>query len=241
MPDIPLSLLALAALIIAAGVIVQSTAGMGFGMATAPLLAMIDMRLVPVPVIALGAMTATIAAWTNRRQIEKGEVGWALCGRLAGTVIAVAVLMLLPDQKSFKMLFSVAILAAIGLSLAGMRIDVSPRALLATGLLSGVMGTVSGVGAPPMGLIYQRVPPARARATLNAFFAFAAGLSLAALAAIGSVTTADLVLVALFVPVMLVAAGLAPRLTGIVDRRYRPVILGLSTIAAVNLLLEAVR
>ncbi len=239
MLDIPPLLLALAALVVACGVIVQSTTGMGFGLATAPILAMIDIRLVPVPVIALGALTAIIAAWSHRREVVAPEIGWALGGRIAGTFGAVGLLALMPERETFMLLFSVAILVAVAMSLVGVLIPLSRGTLVAMGTVSGLMGTISSVGAPPMGLIYQRVEPARARATLNAFFAIAAALSLAALALIGRVGQSDLIAIALFLPVMLVTSRLAPRFTAIVDRRYRPVILGLSAFAAITLLIRA--
>ncbi|MCC2112935.1 MAG: TSUP family transporter, partial [Hyphomicrobiales bacterium] len=174
-----------------------------------------------------------------RREIVPEEIGWALSGRFTGTLGAIVLLTLMPDRETFMLLFSVAILIAVAMSLAGILIPLSRGSLVAMGIVSGLMGTISSVGAPPMGLIYQGVEPARARATLNAFFSFAALLSLVALAAIGRVSSSDLIAIALFLPVMLVAARLAPRFNRIVDRRYRPIILGLSAIAAINLLIRA--
>lgn len=236
---IPLELLALAALIVALAVVVQTTTGMGFGLTAAPLLAVIDTRFVPVAILVLGMATAVIAAWKDRRSIRPDEVGIALIGRVTGMLAAISLLVLLPSRENFMILFSVGILIAVGLSLVGIRFALSPTSLIAMGTLSGFMGTITSVGAPPMALIYQDVMAERARATLNAFFSIGAAFSLLGLIAIGRVSLGDFLLIAVFAPIMLISTYFAPRLNAAVARRYRPIVLGLSALAAVNLLVRA--
>ena len=236
---IPIALMALAAAIVVLAVVVQTTTGMGFGLTAAPLLAMIDTRMVPVPILVLGMVTAIIAASKERQIARFDEAGWGLAGRFAGMIIALGLLVLWPDRSSFALMFSVGILLAIAMSIAGLRFELSRRSLLAMGTLSGLMGTITSVGAPPMALIYQNVRAEHARATLNTFFAAGAAISFLGLLVIGRVTMSDVILVAFLAPVMLATTYFAPRLNASVARRYRPVVLSLSAIAAVNLLFRA--
>ncbi|MCW2309915.1 sulfite exporter TauE/SafE family protein [Rhodobium gokarnense] len=237
--DLPLWMLGLASLIVVLGVIVQTTTGMGFGLTSAPLLAMIDTHFVPIPIIVLGIVTASLAATKERGQVRMDEVGVALAGRFAGMLCAIAVLLVLPGKDSFAVLFSAGILFAVALSLAGFRLALTRGALVSMGFISGLMGTITSVGAPPMALIYQDVKADHARSTLNAFFAIGAAVSLFGLIAIGRVHWSDAVLIAVLAPVMLVASYFAPRLNARVARRYRPVVLALSAVAAINLLARA--
>ncbi len=235
---IPLELLALAAVIVALAVVVQTTTGMGFGLTAAPLLAMIDTGMVPVPILVLGMATAATAAVKERHAARLDEVGRGLAGRTIGMLAAIGLLAFLPDRDSFAIFFASGILIAVALSVAGLRLRLSTASLLSMGTLSGFMGTITSVGAPPMGLIYQNVQAEHARATLNAFFSIGAAISLAGLITIGRVGETDLVLTAIFAPVMMAATFFAPRLNDTVARRYRPIVLGLSAVAAINLLIR---
>lgn len=236
---IPVSLLLLSACIVVFATVVQTTIGMGFGQVAAPLLAMIDTRMVPVPIIMLGTITAIIAATKERGEVRKGEVTWGLAGRATGTLGAMLLLLMLPSRESFTILFALGILLAVAMSVAGIRMKLNRQTLLSMGTLSGFMGTITSVGAPPMGLLYQDVKADHARPTLNAFFAIGAAISLAGLALIGRIGASDLLMVAIFAPVMLATTHFAPRLNASVARRYRPIVLGMSAVAAVNLLFRA--
>ena len=98
-----------------------------------------------------------------------------------GALAAAQILMLIPSRDGFSLLFAGLILAAVALSLARWRVRPTRRSLLVAGTLSGLMGTVTTIGAPPMGIVYQHAPGARTRGTLNAFFALGALVSLGAL------------------------------------------------------------
>ena len=91
-------------------------------------------------------------------------------------------------------------LGNIRLTAAGYRIALTRRSIAAASATAGVMGTIAGVHGPPIALLYQRQSPARIRGALLPFFAFANGLSLAALVAIGMFGQRELYASALLLP-----------------------------------------
>ena len=86
------------------------------------------------------------------------------------------------------------------MSLGRWRVLPTPRNLVAAGALSGYMGTLTSVGSPPIGLVYQNMPGPRMRATVSAFFMLGAGFSIVTLAAVGRFTLAQVVTCAWLLP-----------------------------------------
>jgi len=177
-------MIAMAAVFFAA--IVQSTVGMGFGQVAAPVLLLIDPAFVPSAVIIMGGAVAVTGAVRGRDDVAGREIGVALGGRVLGALAAGQVLIVAADPATFSLVFAGLLLLAVGLSLTTWQVRLSPGNLLVAGTLSGFMGTITSVGAPPMGIVYQNAPGPHVRATLNAFFAVGTVISLAALALHGA-------------------------------------------------------
>ena len=230
--------LTLVGIIVVAAAIVQFGLGMGFGLTAAPLLALIDPELVPAPALFLGMLTSAWGAWSEYEAIEWREVGLGTLGRIVGVMAATALLASLADQRSFMLAFGLMIGLAVLLSAFGRRIAFSRASLLAMSMLSGVMGTITSVGAPPLALIYQDKPVVRARPTLAAFFALGCLVSLVGLYASGFAGTRDAVLAGLMLPPMILGLVIARGLRGRFDRRYRPALLFVAGAAAVMLVLR---
>ena len=208
--------LAAGAVFIAA--IVQSTTGMGFGLTAAPILVLIDPRFVPSSVLLLGLLVAGLAAIRGRADVAVREMVVALAGRGAGALIAAAVLAALGGTTLFSLLFAGLVLVAVVLSVRSWHVRLTPVTLFVAGLSSGVMGTVTAIGAPPMGIVYQHTPAPKVRATLNAFFALGTVASIASLAAFGLFTVEHVLLALRLLPALLAGFWLSRRFTGIVDR-----------------------
>ena len=214
---------------------VQVSLGMGFGMAAAPLLALIDPELVPAPVLMLGLATASFGAWSERSGIDWSEVATGMTGRIAGVIAALALMSALPQERSFTLVFGILVLLAVALSASGWRMAFTRTNLIAMSSLSGLMGTFTSVGAPPLALIYQNRPPDAARPTLAAFFALGCLVALGGLFAAGRTGLHDAALAALMAPPMLAGMVLGRRVRGRFDRRYRMALLGIAGLAALLL------
>lgn len=215
--------------------IVQAGLGMGFGLTAAPFVALLDPALVPAPILILGFWSSLWVAVGNRREIVWPEVWIATSGRLAGVLISLMVLLHF-SRDSFTMAFAVLVIVAVGMSLIGLRLPFSRPALVGVTVLSGVMGTITSVGAPPLALIYQGRPPGPARATLAAFFTLGVAISLVALMISGWCTWQDARLAALMAPAMVAGLLVAGRFRGQFDSRYRGLLLTASGFAGLVLL-----
>ena len=212
--------------------IVQINLGMGFGLTAAPLLALLDPALVPVPTLILGLFTASWGAWREREGIAWAEVLLGAPGRVAGVAAGAGLLALITGPRPFMLAFGTLIALALILSVSGWRMPFTRGRLLAMSALSGLMGTLTSVGAPPMALLYQHRPVQTARPTMAAFFAVGCLFSITGLALSGWARPSHLLLAAVMAPGLL-AGILAARAVGrVVDRRFRPALLAVSGVAA---------
>ena len=236
----PLWILAAASLVIVCGAIIQSSIGMGFGLTVAPILAVLDQELVPGPILVMGVFTAGAGALREWRHINAGEVGTALAGRLVGGICATWVIAILPDRSTFSLVFGLSILAMLLLAIAGWRMPFTTANLAAMGWVSGLTGTITSVGAPPLAMVYQDRTALAARPTLNAFFALGCVMSILLLALAGWFKSADVVVALAFLPAMALGLGLARIVRPFVDHRFRLAMWSLSGVAALVLIGRAV-
>lgn len=233
----PLTLTAILAIVVLAAVI-QFGLGMGFGLFAAPLLALIDPLLVPAPTLFLGMATSGLTAVRERSAIVWPEVWIAALGRIVGMLAATALLAALTDRETFSLVFGLMLALAVAMSLLGLRLPFSRPALGAMGGVSGLMGTITSVGAPPLAILYQDRSSTRARPTLAAFFSIGCAISLVGLFAAGWATWADAILALVMAPGMLVGGLISARLRGAFDARFRPFLLAISGLAALILILR---
>ncbi|MEU8340670.1 hypothetical protein SAMN05443665_1007175 [Actinomadura meyerae] len=178
------------------GAIVQSSVGLGVGLVATPIVTMLFPSLMPgaILVIALVLPLATLAQ--EIRHVELRGLGWAFGGRLAGTPFGVWLVAAVPDRV-LGVLVGTVVLAALAVTAGSRDVPRNRRTLTAAGVVSGTTGTASGIGGPPMALLYQRESGPRVRATLALYFAGGTLLSLTVLGAAGHL------------PVRQVVAGLA--------------------------------
>lgn len=231
-------LIAAVFVIIVAAAVVQAGLGMGFGLLAAPLLALIAPDLVPVPTLWMGFLTSFLAAWSDRTGVVWSEVWFGSVGRLVGVVLAVAVLAVISSGPAFPFVFGVMVGLAVLFTLSGWQLAFNKTSLFSMATVSGLMGTITSVGAPPMALIYQTRPASVARPTVAAFFAVGVAISLAGLYVAGLAGMRDLLLAGLMVPPMILGTQIGRRVRSRFDRRYQPYLLAVSGGAAVILILR---
>jgi uncharacterized protein len=222
-----------------AGACIQGSIGFGLGLVGSPVLALIDHRFVPGPLIAAGVILTVGVLHRERRALRFGVVRWAMVGRIFGSAVGAAAVAAVSEQ-ALGVLFGVLILAAVGLSVAGRQVLPSPRTLLGAGVLSGFMGTTVSVGGPPLALVYQRERGAELRATMAAFMVFGALVSLLMLVLFGQFGTEQLWLSVLLVPGIVAGFGVSRWVAPVLDRRWvRPAVLLVSAASAVVLLIDS--
>jgi uncharacterized membrane protein YfcA len=235
-PEVGWPVFALAFGVIILGAIAQAALGVGFGVVAAPVLAVVDPALVPGTVMVLGTLTAFIVALRDRAGFRFANLGYALAGRIVFSLLGGLTASLL-SPRLFLLVFAALILAAVALSLSGLRVAPTPRNLLIAGSASGFMGTITAVGTPPLAIVYQYAPGAEVRANLSAFFAVGGLISILSLTAFGAFGWQDLRLSLTLLPAMLVGYLLSPLLARHTDRGWmRPAMLALCVAAATVLL-----
>jgi uncharacterized protein len=167
-----------------AGSAFQAALGIGMALFVVPVLALLDPRFVPGPMLLAGSLLATITAYAERQAIDRKGLGISLVGLVLGTVIG-AVALHFAAGPNVQRVFGALVLAAVLLSLFGTPLAMTRRNLLIGGGAAGIMGTMVGIHGPPISLVFQRAEPSVARAMLGAFFTVAYLGSVAALSTVG--------------------------------------------------------
>jgi uncharacterized membrane protein YfcA len=225
--------------LVAIGSCIQSSIGFGLGLIAAPFLFLIYPPLVPGPLMASSIALTLLIALREREAIDFSGLGFAVVGRVAGTLVAALVWVVLPSG-SFDFLFAGLVLLGVALSLSSLRIEPRPTTATAAGALSGFMGTLSSIGGPPMALLYQRECGPRIRGTLSSHFVIGALISLVALAAVGRYGRLEIILTLWLIPAILAGYLASSWVRQSVDRfGARPFVLGLSVLAALSILYRA--
>lgn len=228
-----------AALVMALGACVQGAVGFGAALVSAPLLVLIDTDLVPGPVTlsTLVLNIILIVLVRDQHDVDR-KVHYAMAGLVPGALVAGAALLVL-DAEGLAIAFALLVFLAVGLSMSGLSVTRTPRTLVAAGTLSGFMGTVSSIGGPPIALLYQHERAIVLRSTLPRYFLVASVVAVAILIPVGRLGPTEMLEGLAMLPGVALGVAIAPRLSGHVDRRSaRPVVLGLSLLAATAVLVK---
>lgn len=224
------------ALVVLIGACLQGAGGIGFGMFVGPVLAIGHPDLVPGPVLLLAGLLSTMSAVREFRAIDFRVLGYSLAGRIPASVAGGMLFALLP-VRAMSIVFALLILGAVGLSLRGWHVRPRPQNLILAGAVSGFMGTITSVGAPPMAIAYQDFTPPKLRATIGAFFVAGAVGSLLVLQSVGRFGAREISLGLALVPPMLVGFAFSNLIVSRIDRdKTRIALLAMSGIAAIALL-----
>ena len=220
------------------GACLQGSLGFGVGLVAAPVLVLLDPELVPGPSLCLGVPLTFMVAWRERALLSVRRVGWAILARFPGSLVGSVAVVLLSAQ-ALALLFAVAILAAVGLSLVGLSASPTRRNQILAGFTSGAMGTSTSVGGPPIALLYQRQDGPQLRASLAAFMLFSASMSLVVLAVVGEFGWADARIAMMFIPAVVAGFVLSHWTNRILDNGYtRPAVLTFAVVAAVSIVVR---
>ncbi len=173
----PLSVWLAASMVLTLAATLQGAVGFGMALVAAPFLALIDARLVPGPLIVTSTLLTILLSVRERDGMDGRAIGIALIGRVPGSLLGGLVLASV-SRRDLGLLFGALILAGTALLAWSPPIRPTPAALTVAGFVSGIMGTSSGIGGPPMALLYQNEPGPRMRGTLAGYFTLGAVVSL---------------------------------------------------------------
>lgn len=232
--------LALALLTVFVASVVQTSSGIGFGMVAAPILFLIDPLLVPGPVLLLSILVSVLTALRERHAIDYRGFSIALAGRIPGTILAGFTISLVP-VTTFGMIFGLLVLLAVALSVVAGKVSPTPKVLLPAGFVSGYMGTITSIGAPPMALAYQHGSPATIRSTMAVYFVVGAAFSIATLAWFDRFGWDEVVACLAFIPALLAGFWMSNHVVRRLQSDHvRQILLALCTVAAVVLIVKSI-
>ncbi|MFW2403498.1 MAG: TSUP family transporter [Gammaproteobacteria bacterium] len=226
----------IATIAVVLGSFVQVVSGVGGGFIVVPVLAMIDLTLVPAPLIFASLSLSTLMALREYQHIDRLHLPATLIGMFPGAIIGGWLLTVMAYDK-LGIVFGIVVLLAILITAFGPRLTLNRTTAMMTGSVSGVMGASTGIGAPPLALIYQYASGPTLRATLGALYTGASLLILAILFAFGKFRLAELQSGLQLVPGFVLGYWIANRFTPRMNPRYsRLAVLIVSAAAAVLLI-----
>ncbi|MGX1673325.1 TSUP family transporter [Streptomyces sp. NPDC055400] len=231
--------LAALALTVAIAAFVQGSSGLGFALIVAPVAGILDPGLVPVFVLASMIPLNLYVAWRERSSLDLRGAGWITGARLAATPAGLAVLWLIPERSLGLFVGGATVLAAVA-SLTVPAFTPGRAAYVGAGAVTGLTETATGVGGPPLALVYQHRPPAELRSTVAACFLIGEVASLALLFATGKAQVIELGQAAALLPAIAAGAWLSRLVHHRLDaRRMRLFVLVFALVSGLVLMLGA--
>ncbi len=232
-------LLALACALVL-GATVQTLVGLGLGLVAAPVVTLLEPALMPELMLVLAALLPLFTLVGSHDEIDWRGLGWVIPARVPGTFLGVAFLAAFSDG-ALGIAVGVMVLLAVALSLTSFRVPVRPGTLVGAGLLSGLAGTATSIGGPPVALLYQHRPSAQIRSTLAVMFTVGAAMSLVGIWLGGALEPRAVLVALLLLPCLPLGAWLGVRLHGVVpERGVRYGVLAVCACSALVLLVRSV-
>lgn len=149
---------------------VQGTVGMGFALLVVPVCGLVAPELVPVALLVLMLPLNGYVAWRERSHLDLRGAGWITAGCTVGALLGLWILATLTRGHLNLLIGGSTVLAGLA-SLGLPAFEPGRKALLAAGVATGVTETATGIGGPPLALVYQHRRAPVLRSTLALCFA----------------------------------------------------------------------
>lgn len=209
-------------------------------MIVAPAMTIAAPDWMPGTILLLGLVTGIGSLLGARDAVVRSDLPPGLAGRVLGVIFAALIARLVVGTDFLPVVVAIVVLLAVALSVAGLSVPITTRTLFCAGATAGVMGTLTGIGAPPMAILYSTVGARRSAATQNAFFGFGMAMSIAALAIAGLIRLPHIAFAVSLAPLaILTLLASRPLVTRFEKGSIRPWALGLATLSALVLLVRA--
>ncbi|UFS64177.1 sulfite exporter TauE/SafE family protein [Paracoccus denitrificans] len=197
-------------LLVGASAFVQGAVGIGFALIMAPIFGLIDASYLPVTLLILMLPLNFLVAWRERASIDRRGASWITVGRFFGTFLGMAVLVALSVRQLEIAVGLLTVLAAV-IALLSPPFSPRPQASLGVGLFTGVTETATGIGGPPLALLYQHSSGPVLRSTVAACFLVGEVISLVILLIAGRIGQDQALAALLLIPAVLIGSGLSRR------------------------------
>lgn len=203
----------IAMLLIFVGSFVQTAIGFGLAVVASPLLFFLSPDYVPTPITLIALLISLWSALKLRADVSIGKLKNALIWRIPGS-IAGGFLLVWVSTEQLALWLGILVLFAVAVSLLPSRIEPTPFRMGVAGFFSGLFGTSSAIGGPPMALLLQHQEANQLRGNLAAFFVFSSLISLLVQFAVGHTQWHHLIMTIPLIP----SAWAGYKLAGVVTQ-----------------------
>lgn len=210
--------LALVSLAVLVAAFVQGATGVGFALIAAPVIGIVRPDLLPVCVLVLMLPLNFYIGWRERGAIDRTGATWITGGRIVGTAGGLWVLAAL-SASHLALFVGASTIAAALVTLMMPAFSPGRGAFVAAGLVTGVTETATGIGGPPLALVYQHHRAPTMRSTIALCFFVGELVSLAVLMATGRIDAGQIRAAAELLPALVVGAVLSRVIHRHVDGR----------------------
>lgn len=184
---------------------VQGSTGLGFALISGPVIGVIQPRLLPVFLLIQMIPLNGYVTWRERHALDVPGTTWISLGRFVGTFGGLWVLFLVTERQ-LSLLIGISTVLAVVMTLLARSFEPGKGAFVTAGLVTGVTETSTGVGGPPLALVYQHRPAPVLRSTVAACFLIGEVISLVILAMSGKITPEQVRSAFLLLPAVIVGA-----------------------------------
>jgi uncharacterized membrane protein YfcA len=219
--------------------LVQGSTGLGFALISGPVIGMVAPRLLPVFLLIQMIPLNGYVTWRERHALDGAGTTWISLGRFAGTFGGLGVLVLVTEQQ-LGLLIGISTVLAVLMTLLAPSFEPGRVAFLTAGLVTGVTETSTGVGGPPLALVYQHRPAPVLRSSVAACFLIGEVISVVILAITDRISRDQLRVAFLLLPAVLVGAMLSRLVHHRLDGRImRYVVLGFALVSGIVVTVQA--
>lgn len=203
-----LGLFAVLAPVVFMSAFIQGAIGIGFALIVAPVVGVLQPDLLPGTLLLLMLPLNIHVAWRERSSVDWPGARWITLGRFIGTFAGLWLLAALPIHHLDMAVGWFTVIAAAAALIAPPFQPSRPGAL-SVGLFTGITETATGIGGPPLALLYQHSPGAILRATVALCFFVGEVMSLIVLALAGRLGSVELLAALYLAPAVLLGSGLS--------------------------------
>ena len=204
-----------ATLVVAAAV--QGLVGLGLGLVAAPVTMLLEPNLMPDLLLWLALLFPMATLLREHQEIDWRGLGWSLPARVPGTAAGVALVATF-SKDALGVVVGVMVLLSVLLTARAVVIPVNRATLVTAGFTSGITGTATSIGGPPLAILLQHRTPRQIRTTLAVYFLLGAALSLCGLLVSGHLDLGVVLLALLLTPCLALGLLLARVLHGVIPR-----------------------
>lgn len=214
------------------GATVQSSIGFGASLVAVPVVALFAPEALPATAVVWSMPLVAAMMLRERDAIDGHGLRWMTLGRLPGAALGAWVVTAVAVD-TLSVLTGAAVLVAVGVSVAGAALAITPATSTGAGFAAGLMGTSTGIDGPPMALLYQHSEGPVMRSTLGAAFVVGQVISMAGLAVTEAVAGWQVLLAAALFPSHVAGLAASRLLIGRIDAAWlRPAVLVFAAVTA---------